>query len=97
MLTLAICTYSVLLFLPHYYSVNDWSIFLNHAAEKPNERCQAVIHLSSLPIGVTVHEISDYLEAKGSNVQILSCVNLGKGNAKVEVSGFTAEGMRCNI
>ena len=53
----------------------------------------AILEVSSLPPQITTDEIEAYFEGQGDNIEIQSTVNLGSRNARVVLSGISAEGM----
>ena len=62
---------------------------LFHLSLEPN----VTVEVSSLPLQTTTDEIEAYFEKQGNHIEVLSTVNLGNGNAKVELSGLTSEGI----
>ena len=54
---------------------------------------RVTVKVSSLPPQTTTDEIEAYFEKQGDNIEVLSTVNLGNGNAKVELSGINSEGI----
>ena len=58
---------------------------------------KVTVKVSSLPPQTTTDEIEAYFEKQGDHIEVLSTVNLGNGNAQVELSGLTSEGIHNNI
>ena len=54
---------------------------------------RVTVKVSSLPPQTTTDEIEAYFEKQGDSIEVLSTVNLGNGNAKVELSGINSEGI----
>lgn len=55
---------------------------------------KVTIEVFSLPPLTNTGEIEAYFEKQGDNIEVLSTVNLGDGNARVELCGLTSEGIR---
>ena len=58
---------------------------------------KVTVKVSSLPPQTTTDEIEAYFEKQGDHIEVLSTVNLGNGNAQIELSGLTSEGIHNNI
>ena len=50
------------------------------------------IEVSCLPPGISAGDLEIYFEGQGGNVEVLSAMNLGSGNARVQLTGLTVEG-----
>ena len=54
---------------------------------------RVTVKVSSLPPQTTTDEIEAYFEKQGDNIEVLTTVNFGNGNARVELLGLTSEGI----
>ena len=51
------------------------------------------VEVSSLPPHTSTEEIEHYFERQAGHIEVLSTVHLDGGNARVELSGLTYEGI----
>ena len=54
---------------------------------------RVTVKVSSLPPQTTTDEIEAYFEKQGDNIEVLTIVNFGDGNARVELLGLTSKGI----
>ena len=62
---------------------------LFHLSLEPN----VTVEVSSLPPQTNIDELEAYFEKQGDHTEVLFTANLGTGDARVELSGLTSEGI----